>query len=105
MSDAKVYLYILVMALVTYLIRAIPFVLFRRQIKSRFIKSLLYYLPYAVLTAMTIPDIFTATVNTLTAAIGCLAAVIFALFGKSLLTVAVAACAAAFISDILIRLL
>ncbi len=105
MSDAKVYLYILVMALVTYLIRAIPFVLFRRQIKSRFIKSLLYYLPYAVLTAMTIPDIFTATGNTLTAAIGCLAAVIFSLFGKSLLTVAVAACAAAFISDILIRLL
>lgn len=57
MSDFKVYIYILVMALVTYLIRAIPFVLFRKQIKSRFIKSLLYYLPYAVLTAMTIPDI------------------------------------------------
>ncbi|MBQ3168580.1 MAG: AzlD domain-containing protein [Clostridia bacterium] len=105
MSDAKVYLYILVMALVTYLIRAIPFVLFRRQIKSRFIKSLLYYLPYAVLTAMTIPDIFTATRNTLTAAIGCLAAVIFALFGKSLLTVAVAACAAAFVCDMIIKIL
>ena len=53
MSDARCYLYILVMALVTYLIRAVPFVLFRKQIKSRFIKSLLYYLPYAVLTAMT----------------------------------------------------
>ena len=105
MSDAKVYLYILVKALVTYLIRAIPFVLFRRQIKSRFIKSLLYYLPYAVLTAMTIPDIFTATGNTLTAAIGCLAAVIFALFGKSLLTVAVAACAAAFVCDMIIKIL
>lgn len=105
MPNAKVYLYILVMALVTYLIRAIPFVLFRKQIRSRFIKSLLYYLPYAVLTAMTIPDIFTATGNTLTAAIGCLTAVVFALFGKSLLTVAVAACASAFISDILIKLL
>ena len=105
MSDAKVYLYILVMALVTYLIRAIPFVLFRRQIKSRFIKSLLYYLPYAVLTAMTIPDIFTATGNTLTATIGCLAAVIFALFGKSLLTVAVAACAAAFVCDMIMKIL
>lgn len=105
MSDAKCYLYILVMALVTYLIRAVPFVLFRRQIKSRFIKSLLYYLPYAVLTAMTIPDIFTATGNTLTAAIGCLAAVVFALFGKSLLTVAVAACAAAFVCDLVMNLL
>ena len=105
MSDAKVYLYILVMALVTYLNRAIPFVLFRRQIKSRFIKSILYYLPYAVLTAMTIPDIFTATGNTLTAAIGCLAAVIFALFGKSLLTVAVAACAAAFVCDMIMKIL
>ena len=103
MSDAKCYLYILMMALVTYLIRAVPFVLFRRQIKSRFIKSLLYYLPYAVLTAMTIPDIFYATGNTLTAAIGCLAAVIFALFGKSLLTVAVAACAAAFACDLLMK--
>ena len=48
MSDAKCYLYILVMALVTYLIRAIPFVLFRRQIKSRFIKSLLYY-PFSLI--------------------------------------------------------
>lgn len=103
MSDARCYLYILVMALVTYLIRAIPFVLFRRQIKSRFIKSLLYYLPYAVLTAMTIPDIFTATGSTLTAAVGCLAAVVFALFGKSLLTVAVAACAAAFVCDLLMK--
>ncbi len=105
MSDARVYLYILVMALVTYLIRAVPFVLFRRQIKSRFIKSLLYYLPYAVLTAMTIPDIFTATGSTLTAAVGCLAAVIFALFGKSLLTVAVAACSAAFVCDMIMKLL
>lgn len=105
MSEARVYLYILVMALVTYLIRAVPFVLFRKQIKSRFIKSLLYYLPYAVLTAMTIPDIFTATGNTLTAAIGCLAAVIFALFRKSLLTVAVAACSAAFVCDMIMKLL
>ncbi|MBR3928323.1 MAG: AzlD domain-containing protein [Clostridia bacterium] len=105
MSDAKCYLYILVMALVTYLIRAIPFVLFRKQIKSRFIKSLLYYLPYAVLTAMTIPDIFTSTGSTLTAAVGCLAAVVFALLGKSLLTVAVAACMAAFLTDLAMKLL
>ena len=101
----KLFFYIFVMAGVTYLIRMLPFVIFKKKIQNRFIRSFLLYIPYAVLTAMTIPDIFTATGNTLTAAIGCLAAVIFALFGKSLLTVAIAACAAAFISDILIRLL
>ena len=58
----------------------------------------------SVLTAMTIPDIFYATGNTLTAAVGCLAAVIFALFGKSLLTVAVAACASAFVCDMVMKL-
>lgn len=104
MPDVKVYLYILVMALVTYLIRAVPFVLFRKQIKSRFIKSLLFYLPYAVLTAMTIPDIFTATGNAFTSAVGCLAAIAFALLGKSLLTVAVAACLAAFVCDLAMKL-
>ena len=50
--------YLLVMAGVTYLIRMLPFTLFRRQIRSRFLRSLLYYLPYAVLSAMTIPAIF-----------------------------------------------
>ena len=104
MMNAPLWLYILVMALVTYLIRAVPFVLFRRQIKSRFAKSLLHYLPYAVLAAMTVPDIFSATGNTLTAAFGFLAAVIFALMKKSLIIVALAASCAAFLSDLVLRL-
>ncbi len=53
------------MALVTYLIRAVPFVLFRRRIRSRFLRSLLSYMPYAVLSAVTLPAIFSATGNTI----------------------------------------
>ena len=59
--DAKTYcLYVLVMAGVTYLIRAIPLTLFQRKLNSPFIRSFLYYVPYAVLGAMTCPDVFTS---------------------------------------------
>ena len=57
----SIIIYIAVMAGVTYLIRMIPFTVFRKQIKSRLIKSVLYYLPYAVLAAMTVPAIFYST--------------------------------------------
>lgn len=103
--NTPVWVYILVMALVTYLIRAVPFVLFRRQIRSRFVKSLLYYLPYAVLAAMTVPDIFSSTGNILSAVCGFLAAVVFALLKKSLIIVALAASFAALICDLALRLL
>ena len=53
--------YLVVMAGVTYLIRAVPFVLFRKRIKNKFIQSFLYYIPYAVLAAMTFPSIFYST--------------------------------------------
>ena len=57
----KIYLYILLMAIVTYLIRALPLTLIRKEIKSRFIKSFLHYVPYATLAAMTFPAILSAT--------------------------------------------
>ena len=69
-ANLTVCAYILVMAAVTYLIRMTPFVLFRKKIKSRFIQSLLYYLPYAVLSAMVIPSVFSSTGSVLTAAVG-----------------------------------
>ena len=62
-ANLTVCIYILVMAAVTYLIRMTPFVLFRKKIKSRFIRSLLYYLPYAVLSAMVIPSVFYRLIN------------------------------------------
>ena len=96
------FLYIAVMAGVTYLIRMIPFTLFRKKIKSRFIQSVLYYIPYAVLSAMTFPAIFYSTDNTVTAAVGTVIAIILAYFKLPLTVVAIAACAAAFLTEFII---
>ena len=90
-------LMILVMAGVTYLIRMIPFVFFRKKIKSAYLKSVLFYLPYAVLSAMTFPYIFYSTGNFYTALLGTVVAIIVAVFKRSLLTVAVCACLTALI--------
>lgn len=92
----SVAVYIIVMALVTYLIRMIPFAFFRKKIKSRFFRSFLYYIPYAVLSAMTIPAIFYSTGSLVTAVAGTVAAVVLAYFGLPLIVVALAAAAAAF---------
>lgn len=90
-------IYLLVMAGVTYLIRMIPMVVFKERIKNRFILSFLYYVPYAVLSAMVIPAIFYASGNAITAAVGFVVAVLLSFFGKSLVTVAICSCAAVFI--------
>jgi branched-subunit amino acid transport protein len=88
------------MAGTTYLIRALPFAAVKKKIENRFIRSFLYYIPFAVLTAMTIPDIFTATASVISASVGLLVAIILALRGKSLTTVAVAACCAVYIAEL-----
>ena len=98
-------LYILVMAGVTYLIRMTPFVLFRKRITSRFLRSLLYYLPYCVLSAMTIPAVFASTGSIITAAAGLAVAILLALLHRSLLTVALGASAAAYLTGLLITIL
>ena len=98
-------LYILVMAGVTYLIRSTPFVLFRRRIRSRYLQSVLHYLPYCVLSAMTLPAVLTSTGSMLTATAGFLAAVVLALLHRSLLTVALGASAAAYLVGVLISIL
>lgn len=89
--------YIAVMAVVTYLIRMIPFAFFRKKITSRFFRSFLYYIPYAVLSAMTIPAIFYSTGNLVTSVAGTVVAVILAYFDLPLIVVALSASAAAFI--------
>lgn len=89
--------YIGVMAIVTYLIRMMPFTLFRKQIKSRFIKSVLYYLPYAVLSAMTFPAIFYSTGNLITSSVGTVVALVLAYFDLPLIVVALSASVAALI--------
>lgn len=95
--------YIGVMAGVTYLVRMLPLVIFRKKIKSKFVTDFLYYVPYAVLGAMTIPAVLYSTGNIVSAAAGLIAAVLFALKNKSLLAVAAAACIAAAAAEIFLK--
>ena len=95
------FLYLLVTAGVTYLIRMLPLVLMKKKIRSRFLLSFLHYIPYSVLAVMTIPAIFYAT-ELIPAIAGFLIAVILAYRGKSLLTVAAAACTAVFLTMLII---
>lgn len=89
--------YMLIMSFVTYAIRMLPITLFQKEIKCVFIKSFLYYVPYAVLGCMTFPAIFTCCSNVYAAITGSIMAVIFAYKEKSLLTVAIVACISVFV--------
>ncbi len=101
----SIYLYVLVMAVTTYLIRALPLTLFKKPIRSRFLRSFLRYVPTACLTAMTFPAILTATDHMISGAVGLIVGILLALKNKSLIVVAVASCAATFLVDQLIRFL
>lgn len=102
MEWGKYFAYLAVMAGVTYLIRMLPLVAFRKKIESRFVKSFLYYVPYAVLGAMTFPAIIYSTGSVWTAGAGLIVALLLAWHEKSLLTVAVCASAAAFIAGLFV---
>lgn len=99
----KLLAYIGVMAGVTYLVRMLPLVIFRKKIKSRFVTDFLYYVPYAVLGAMTIPAVLYSTDSIASAAAGLIAAVLLAFKDKGLLAVAAAACITAFAAELLIQ--
>lgn len=88
------------MAITTYLVRMIPFALFRSRIKSKFLRDFLYYIPYAVLGAMTLPYIFYAGGSVASSAVGFVAAFIAAYFRLPLLPVAVVSCICTYISSI-----
>lgn len=94
-----------VMALVTYLVRMLPMTLFTKKIKSRFLRSFLYYVPYAVLGAMTFPSILFSTGGLISGVVGTVVGLVLAFCRKSLLTVAVAACGAVFVTNLLLTLL
>ena len=96
----SIFIYMAVMAGVTYLIRMIPFTLFRQKIQSPFFRSLLHYIPYAVLSAKTIPAIFTSTGSLPTSLAGTIVAVVLAYLGKPLIVVALAGSAAAFLAGL-----
>ena len=94
----SVVIYIAVMALTTYLIRVIPFAAVRGKIRSRFINSVLFYIPYAVLSAMTFPAIFFATGNVITSSVGTVIALVMAYFDLPLIAVARGSSAGAFLA-------
>lgn len=95
----NIYIYILVMAVVTYLIRMLPLAIWRKEITSPFVKSFLFYVPYACLAAMTFPAILSATTSVISGAVGFAVALYLAYKERSLLTVALIACAAVFVVE------
>ena len=101
----NIYIYVLVMAVTTYLIRAIPLTLLKKPIRSRFLRSFLHYVPTACLTAMTFPAILYATDHVLSGAAGLVVGVLLALKNKSLIIVAVASCATTFLVEQLVCLM
>ena len=103
MWSENFFAYLGVMAGVTYLVRMLPLVLVKKKITNKFVLSFLYYVPYAVLSVMTIPAIFYATADPLSAIAGFVVAMILAYFEMSLLVVAMSSCAAVFIIEILLK--
>ena len=101
----SIYVYVAVMAVTTYLIRAIPLTLMKKPIRSRFLRSFLHYVPTACLTAMTFPAILYATDHVVSGAAGLAVGVLLALKNKSLIIVAVASCATVFLVEQLMCLL
>ncbi|MBO5294710.1 MAG: AzlD domain-containing protein [Clostridia bacterium] len=97
----SILIYIAVMALTTYLVRMIPVTAFRKKITSRFARSFFYYIPYAVLAAMTFPAIFYSTGSLLSAAVGLAVAMVLAWKSCSLIVVSLAASLAAFLVSLL----
>ena len=97
--------YLLTMALVTYLIRAVPLVLIKRKIRNRFVLSFLYYMPYAVLSVMTVPAVFFATGHVRSAAAGVALALVLAFRKHDLLTVALGASAGVFLAELMMQAL
>ena len=104
METGNFWIYLMVMFVVTYLIRVLPFVVFHKKIENKYVRSFLAYIPYTVLGAMTFPAVFYATGSVVTAMIGVATAFIAAYRGKGLFTVAVCASLAAFIAGMLLQI-
>lgn len=101
----NIYLYIITMALVTYLIRVLPLTVFKKKITNKFLLSFLYYVPYSCLTAMTIPAIFSSTSSLISAVCGFITAVVLGYFNKGLVSVALSASATVFLVETLLSLI
>lgn len=94
--------YILVMAVVTYLIRVLPLTIFRKEIKNVFIRSFLYYVPFVTLAVMVFPAILEATASPWSALVGFIVAILFAYRGASLIQVALLSCISVFVVELFV---
>ena len=101
----SIYTYIFTMALTTYLIRVLPMTIFRKPIRSRFLRSFLHYVPYACLSAMTFPAILSSTASIISGTAALVTAVFLAYRGKSLIVVAVASSAAVLLTEFLMKMI
>ena len=99
----NIYVYIITMVLTTYLIRVLPLTIFRKPIRSRFLRSFLHYVPYACLTAMTFPAILSSTASIISGAAALIVAILLAYRGKSLIVVAVSSSAAVLIAEWILK--
>lgn len=95
----NIYIYILIMAGVSYAIRVLPLTLIRKQIKNQFLQSFLYYVPYVTLAVMTFPAITEATESPLAGTIALVVGIVAAWFGASLFQVAVSCCGVVFLLE------
>ena len=102
--NKEFWIYLLILSGSTYLIRSIPFAAIRKKITNRFVRSFLYYIPYAVLSAMTFPAALYATGNVMAAALGLLVGVLFAVKGRGLTLVALVSCVTVFVAETLMNL-
>ncbi len=100
----NVYIYIAVMALVTFLIRVLPLTLIRKKITNVTLRSFLYYVPYVTLSVMTFPAIIEATNSVWSGIAALVSGVLLAYFGVSLFGVAVCSCAVVFVLELLINI-
>ena len=96
------YIYIAIVALVTYLIRVLPLTLIRKEIKNRFIRSFLYYVPYVTLAVMTFPAIVHATDSIWSGVAALVVGILVAWFSGNLFLVALSACGVVFLVELLI---
>ena len=100
----KLYLYLLVMAGVTYLVRMLPLAFFRKKITNPFLLGVLHYMPFAVLGTMTVPAIYTSTGEHISAVAGFVAALLLGLKRRSLIEVALVATVAAYVTSLILPL-
>ena len=101
MNNKEYFIYLLIIVLVTYILRVVPFLLIRKKIKNEFIKSVLYYIPYTVLTTMTFPAALYVTDHIISAVVGLVFAILCALKIKNLTVVAIISCIAVLITELI----